>query len=158
MRAEYIVEKANQLLSRFGERDPYYAVTQTDAIVKYKDIGTLKGAYLGNMTPPVILINTNLDDNTQKIICAHELGHHILHKGQLLSCENIDFSSAAIMEREANIFAAAFLIDDKKAISLLSGGNTLEQTAAIMNTNHNLLCFLLNALKITDAPDSMFLK
>jgi Zn-dependent peptidase ImmA (M78 family) len=158
MQAEYIVQKASELIHRYGDADPYYAAQQEGIQLTYKDIGSLKGAYFGNMKKPVIVISSALDENMQKIVCAHELGHHVLHGGQLLTCENIDFQSAAILEREANIFASSFLIDSKKALTLLSEGHTVTETAAILETSESLLCFLLNALKLTEAPESTFLK
>ena len=158
MHSEYIVKKANELIQECGERNPYYAAEQNGAILKYKDLGTLKGAYFGNMKVPVIVINSELDENTQKTVCAHELGHHILHKGQMLSCDTADLQSASILEREANIFASAFLIDAEKALGLLSVGNTIEQVSAIMGISKELLLFLLSTLKLTEAPDSTFLK
>ena len=158
MQAEYILKKANELVNKCGERDPFYAADCSGAIVKYKDLGTLKGAYFGNMKTPAIVINTDLDERMQRLICAHELGHHILHTGQFLSCKNCDFQNAAIMEREANIFASAFLIDSQKLISLLSSGNTISQAAAIFETDPRIIMFLLNAFELADAPESTFLK
>ena len=91
---------------------------------------------------PVIAVNQSLDDNTKKIVCAHELGHHILHSRTAQSCRELRFDSkAGILEREANIFAAAFLIDYDKALSLLKDGYTVDQTAAILETSTQLLNF-----------------
>lgn len=76
----------------------------------------------------------------------------------MLSCNAIDLQNASILEREANIFAAAFLIDNQKAMSHLAEGDTISQTAAELETDEQLLMFLLNTLKLTQAPDSTFLK
>ena len=158
MRAEYIIQKANEIINLCGGRDPCYAVAQSGAVLKYKDLGSLKGAYFGNMQTPAVVINGELDEEMQKTVCAHELGHHVLHKGQMLSCDNIDLQNAAILEREANVFAAAFLIDKDKALSLLGEGHTLSETAAILETDVCLLMFLLNAAGLTDAPESTYLR
>lgn len=155
MQAEYITKKAEQLLCALGS-DPFEAVIQSGASLCYKDLGSLKGAYFGNMQKPAVVINETLDEPMKKIVCAHELGHHILHSGKLCSCSSVTDSS--ILEREANIFAAAYLIDSKKAVSLLTEGYTVSQTASMLETDENLLMFLLNSLNITDAPESTFLK
>jgi Zn-dependent peptidase ImmA (M78 family) len=102
-----------------------------------------------------------IDDTMKKIVCAHELGHFILHKNRAFSCEKIDFSSKSISgkcEREANLFASAFLIDSQKVTDILKNGYTVSQTASLLNTDVNLLLFLLNSMGLTDAPDSSFLK
>ncbi len=156
MLASYITNKVNEIIQNYGERNPYYIAEQLGVIVKYKDLGSLKGAYFGNMKKPVIVINEDLDENTKSMICAHELGHHILHSGQMLSCDNLN--SSAILEREANIFASAFLVDSEKALKLLNEQYTVSEVSSIMQIDENLLLFTLNTLNLTDAPDSTFLK
>lgn len=160
MNCEYIVNCATDIVKKYGN-DPFFAATQCGAIVSFKDIGSLKGAFFGALPKPAIVISNSLDEVMQKTVCAHELGHFILHKNHNLSCENISFSlqsNTGIMEREANIFAAAFIIDHKKATSLLKDGYTLQQTASMLRVDVNLLMFLLNSMGVCDAPDSCFLK
>ncbi|MBP3480034.1 MAG: ImmA/IrrE family metallo-endopeptidase [Clostridia bacterium] len=159
MRAEYIRTKAAQLIAETACRDPFEAACLTGAQVAFKDLGSLKGAYFPAFKTPVIAVNQSLDDNTKKIVCAHELGHHILHSRTAQSCRELRFDSkAGILEREANIFAAAFLIDYDKALSLLKDGYTVDQTAAILETSTQLLEFLLSLGGIVQAPCGSFLK
>lgn len=61
----------------------------------------------------IILINSNLDENEKRYVCAHELGHAILHPKlnySFLATETL-FSPQKI-EREADIFASELLISD----------------------------------------------
>ncbi len=160
MTCEYITDKAAQTLNEYGQ-NPFDAAVALGAHISFKDLGSLKGAYFGAMPKPTIVINEELDENTKKIVCAHELGHYLLHTKSNFSCENISFESitnAAILEREANIFAAAYLIDVKKAKKLLKMGYTTYETAATLETDVNLLLFLLSTLGICDTPNSQFLK
>ena len=158
MLAEYIRKKAADIKKMTGNADPFEAAEMTGAKISFKDLGSLKGAYLCSFDVPVIIINQGLDDNMQKIVCAHELGHHILHQGINQSCISMNFdSSSSIYEREANIFAAAFIIDFKKAAELLFDGYSISQTAAILETDIDLLKFLLSVFDITEAPDADFL-
>lgn len=158
MNAEYILKKATntQLLSE--SRDPFEAVKALGIKVSYKDLGSLKGAYFGMFDIPVIAINEMLDENMRRIVCAHELGHHILHSESIQSCKIMCFDTPGILEREANLFAAAFLIDRKKATDCLLCGYTTAQTAAILKTNINLLEFLLSVYGLYNAPNGNFLK
>lgn len=157
MRADYICEKAAQITELYG-RDPFDAVLQTGATLSFKDLGSLKGVYFGNMEKPAIVINSELDEYLQKTVCAHELGHHILHSGQMQSCESNFLEDAAILEREANIFAACFLIDSAQAHELLCDGYSVKQAAAQLKTDENLLLFLLNTQGLAESPESSFLK
>ena len=157
MQKEYICKKAAETVKLYGS-DPFEAVIQAGATLSFKDLGSLKGAYFGNMSKPAIVINRELDEQLQKTVCAHELGHHVLHKGQMLSCENASFEDAGIMEREANVFAAYFLIDYSQALELLRDGYSIEQTAAQLGTDKNLLLFLLSTKGLTESPESSFLR
>ncbi len=160
MTNEYIIDKAASVLKDCGQ-NPFDAAVALGAYISFKDLGSLKGAYLGSMPKPTIVINELLDEQTQKIVCAHELGHFILHKDSNFSCENITSDSLAnigILEREANIFAAAYLIDVGAAKELLSSGHTVSQTASILETDVNLILFLFSTLGLCAVPDSQFLK
>ncbi len=160
MTCEYITNKAFEIVKEFGP-DPFDAATAVGAHISFKDLGSLKGAYFGTMPKPTIAINSNMDDLTQKIVCAHELGHHILHRDNNISCENINFETATesgILEREANIFAAAYLVDITKAKELLKAGYTTFECASLLETDVNLLLFLLNTNGVCGAPNSEFLK
>lgn len=159
MRAEYIREKASQVIAAASCRDPFEAARLAGVKVTFKDLGSLKGAYFPAFETPVIAVNQSLDDNMKKIICAHELGHHLLHGRTARSCRELRFdSTAGILEREANIFAAAFLIDYDRALSFLKDGYTIDQTAAILETSAQLLKFFLSLYGIAQAPCGSFLK
>lgn len=160
MNSEYIVSQAVKLAKSF-DRDPYDAAFELGAVISFKDLGSLKGAFFGSMPTPAIVINSELDSVMRSIVCAHELGHFVLHKSNSFSCESIGFdkrSAVGTFEREANIFAAAFLIDGEKATALLKEGYSASEVSAILGTDVNLLMFLLNTQGICEAPDSTFLK
>lgn len=160
MNCSYITAEAKRLSEMYGA-DPYEASAALGAVVSFKDLGSLKGAFFGNLPKPAIIINCELSKQMKQIVCAHELGHFLLHENMNFSCENITFASRSacgILEREANIFAAAFLIDSDKATDLLKQGYTSYEVASILNTDINLLLFLLHSIGICEAPDSTFLK
>lgn len=160
MRTEYIISKARESVNSTGSRDPFNAASLAGVSVNYKDIGTLRGAYLSNMPTPAIIINENLDSQMKKIVCAHELGHHILHKNVSHSCSENSFNGnqTGVLEMEANIFAAEFLIDKTSAIENLKNGMTIDNTAALLETDVNLLVLFLSTINLTEPPSSDFLK
>lgn len=160
MNCDYISSQAIPLSQNYS-RNPFEAAESFGIVISYKDLGTLKGLFLSSTPKPAIVINNTLDDDIKKIVCAHELGHFILHKNADFSCESTCFdtkTSIGKLEREANIFAAIFLIDKCEALSLLKNGYSAYEAAAVMKTDANLLFFLLNAIGVCDAPDSQFLK
>lgn len=61
-----------------------------------------------------IVINSNKTFEWQKAICAHELGHALLHNQDHAFLAMNDFVTQSKLEREANIFAATLLLDNEK--------------------------------------------
>ncbi len=59
--------------------------------------------------PPCIFINSNFNERSQKIFCAHELGHAVLHKNAANHFDGDSLSNSN--EYEANLFAVALLFD-----------------------------------------------
>lgn len=160
MNCSYITSQAKLFALKYIH-NPYDAASDAGAVVKFKDLGTLKGLFISSTPKPAIIINENLDEITQKIVCAHELGHFILHGDTNFSCENINFdfrASVGILEREANVFAAFFLINEGEALSYIKDGYRISETASLINTDANLLTYMLNTLGYCNAPDSSFLK
>ena len=74
----------------------------------------IKGFYEYDRRNKYIFINNNLDDASQKFVCAHEFGHSQLHPRV-----NTPFLRASTLvstdkiEREANRFAINLLLYDK---------------------------------------------
>ena len=70
----------------------------------------------------VILINSNISNcHRQNFIAAHELGHFLLHRNQLYSCDHISATSnhninSHTQEKEANEFASELLIPHKELV------------------------------------------
>ena len=58
---------------------------------------------------PFIFINSNFDEKSQQIFCAHELGHAILHNNPCNHFDGNPLSNSA--EHEANLFAIALLFN-----------------------------------------------
>ncbi|WP_050607235.1 ImmA/IrrE family metallo-endopeptidase [Clostridium niameyense] len=60
---------------------------------------------------PVINLNNYLTSKSQKILCAHELGHALLHGDKLIN--EFNDTNNGIYEYEANLFAVALLFNQK---------------------------------------------
>ena len=160
MNCDYIISRAKEL-SELYHADPFNSASGEGACIYYKDLGSLKGMYLSSLPMPTIIINNKLDSVMKKTVCAHEFGHFILHGDNNFSCEGLTFESktqAGILEREANVFAAYFLIDTNEANSLLTSGYSIAEAASILGTDPHLLQLNLSINGLCDAPDSSFLK
>lgn len=107
-----------------------------------------------------ITINSDLSEEFQRIICAHELGHAILHKDQSGVKAFHDFAlfdAASRFEYEANIFAAEYLLKDIDVLELLNDDLSFFQAAAQLYVPAEILDFKFRTLKwkgykVIDAP------
>ena len=111
-----ICEAVKRLKKKYGESDPFRLCREMGIVVLYQSLGTapdaIKGFYLECKRVKTITINSDLPLVIQKIILAHELGHAELHRSEGLYAfhEVAMFDESSIMEKEANLFAAEFLI------------------------------------------------
>lgn len=78
-----IVFQASQLKIIYGTNDPFEIARKLDidVIIVDESIKVLKASadYINNKA--CIKINSKFTEKSQKVLCAHELGHIILHQG-----------------------------------------------------------------------------
>jgi Zn-dependent peptidase ImmA (M78 family) len=108
-------EVADSLIQKYHTRDPIEIARQLGIRVFYGHYGTIRGYYDCKRKIKMIHINAELDDTQQKIVCAHEVGHAILHPN-----ENTPFLQAHTLfsvrklELEANKLASHILWSDEE--------------------------------------------
>lgn len=147
-----------KLISRYGTRDPFRICREKGIEVMFRDDFTgQKGAFSLMLNIPFIFINNNLSDEMKRIVCAHELGHAMLHRKLCRQRKNQTiyeyeiFDIRSSTEYEANIFAANLLIDEREMNEYMSYGYDIVQTARAMNLNVNLLLIKLHEMKDNEA-------
>lgn len=90
----------------------------------------------------------------QRIVCAHELGHALMHKALCVKQEGfLEYEIFDIQddtEYEANAFASNLLIDEKEMLEYFHDGYDVVQTARALNINVNLLLIKLIEMKDWD--------
>lgn len=107
--------KVKNLTEKYGTSDPFKLCKYLKIYIFYKDLGEeMKGFYQKIKARKVIVINENLDKFSKRVVCAHELGHCILHSNKQVqfSREHSLLPKNSIYELEANKFAAELLIDE----------------------------------------------
>ena len=139
----YIYDLVERIKAENFSSDPYELCENYGVRIKISnDIYDLCGMFTFVVDTPCIIINGNLHERVQKLVCAHELGHYFLHsdiaKEKCLQEFEI-FDMRDRTEYEANTFAAHLLIDDDELIELLKSGRDCFLVAMILNVNPNLL-------------------
>ena len=102
------------LIKKYNTNDPFRLAEECGFIVICRPLGTIKGFYKLIKRRRVIYINSNLDYFERMVVCAHELGHAIMHpKVNCSYLQNYTLLSVAKVEIEANKFCAYLLLTDK---------------------------------------------
>lgn len=123
---DHISGTVAHLIKKCGTRDPVDICGQLHIRVCYKELGAIKAFYFYQSRIKTVVINSRISRTVGRILCAHELGHAVLH-GDLATMRGFQemelFDSVASTEYEANLFAAELLIDDERLLALLNDGN-----------------------------------
>lgn len=131
--------------------DPFALASAMHIRVRYFPLGGVKGFSLVLNDIPFIAIDINLPEAIKRIVCAHELGHHVLHRTTLEQASFNDYELYRMenrFEREANLFASLLLLPDSAIEELfLPENRTLssKEAAKRLQTTEELLCIRLNA-------------
>ena len=111
----WIRETVRQLTKKHETTCPYEIAESCNIITLKHDLHhDINGYYKYDRRNQYIVINQNLTDQQQKVVCAHELGHAVMHKHvNTPFMRSNTFLSVSKVEREANRFAAELLIPDE---------------------------------------------
>lgn len=126
-----IIDAAAQTRKLCGGRDIYETAENSGVNVWFRRLGGLKGFYICEHGARYIVINEDLDPMMKRVVCAHELGHDVLHRE--LSAggirENTMFLDSNKTEREANLFAAQMLVSDRAVLDEVEYCSSVEMLA-----------------------------
>lgn len=98
---------------KHNSSDPFTIAASSGIKILHLDIGNTYGFFHVYRRMPMIILNQYLPDSLQNFVCAHELGHSLLHRGvntPYLKAHTL-FSVDKI-EKEANTFAVELLLPD----------------------------------------------
>jgi len=140
-------EYAGSLAEQYATRDPFELAEALGICLRYKNLGSLQGLYFYAEERAFILINEGLCEEKQRMICAHELGHHLLHRdlaGTVFS-ETAIFDMTGRPEIEANLFAAELLLRDEEVLSA-GEEHDLYAMASLLNVYPEFLLFKLRSM------------
>lgn len=123
---------------KYDSRDPFTLASHLNIEVQYGDMGSRSGCYMFLKNHRCIFLNENLSHAEKNLIMAHELGHAIMHRKQ--NCYFIRNKTLLLnskTEREANMFAAELLIEDRFILDYQD--YTAEQLARLTGYDKRLI-------------------
>lgn len=109
-----ITERVKDIVKEHGTRNPFELCDAMGIVWKTTSLPpSVNGFFRQIGEACVILLNENLDYEQQKYVCAHELGHAIMHKSlnSLYMSKSTDLNVSRL-EREADEFAVHLIVED----------------------------------------------
>lgn len=135
-----IKKTANSLAIKYNSRNPFEIIRNLNVILVFYPLKDVRGFYQYFQRNNIIYVDDCLPENEQRIVCAHELGHMIMHKkSNALFMDTRTYFVSSKFENEANIFAAELLIPDE--IILHNPGMTKSQIACLAGYNESIMDF-----------------
>lgn len=119
-----------RLVKRHKTSNPYTIARNKGIIVNQARLKDVLGYHQTYKRQSIICLDESLDEPEKRFVCAHELGHAILHPrlNTPFLRRNTLFSVDKV-EREANTFAVELLVDDEAIYSMSDEYITAESVA-----------------------------
>jgi Zn-dependent peptidase ImmA (M78 family) len=109
----WIMRKVEKEVKKHKTINPFEIAKSKNIIIRYLPLGNTLGFYMKNARQKVITLNCDNNEGLMKFVCAHELGHAVIHPNENTPFlhKNTLFSRDKI-EREANEFAVNLILYD----------------------------------------------
>lgn len=108
-----IKKKADSLVRKHQTRNPFEIIQGMNVIVVFTPLCGVRGFYQYFQRNNIIYIDEDLPEHEKKFVCAHELGHMLLHKtANAIFLDSRTHLNTHRFEVEADAFAMALLIGD----------------------------------------------
>lgn len=139
---------ANSLARKYGTRDPFKIADALGYTIIYTPLVGVRGFYQYLKRCHIIYLDTSLDDNDARFVCAHELGHSLIHRGcNRIFMDTRTFVVTSRYEIEADRFAADLLYDDYDLQMFLEW--PLSTAAACLGMSPQLAAYRLSSVQPT---------
>lgn len=158
MRAEDIKHLVARLKCKYRTCDAEEMCDALGIRVSRKSMGTspnsCKGFFMVHNRCKIAVVNNDLDELIQGVILPHELAHGVLHVDRKIRTfhELSYMDETDLLEREANVFAAEFLVDDTALFDIMDSQIDFFHLASLLAVPPELLDFKLRLLKQQGYP------
>ncbi|EIJ79174.1 hypothetical protein PB1_16494 [Bacillus methanolicus PB1] len=121
-----------KLIQTYKTNNPFEIAQAKNIYLRFQDLVNTYGYYSTYKRIQMIHINNRLDEHMQRFVCAHELGHAILHpRSNTPFLRNKTLFSIDKIEVEANTFAVELLLPDELINDFRDTSITLQDLASI---------------------------
>ncbi|MFQ7724826.1 MAG: ImmA/IrrE family metallo-endopeptidase [Ruthenibacterium lactatiformans] len=132
-----IKEFAQKTIQRFGTHDPFDICNQLGIVILYLPLGRMRGYCYSNENGKVVVLHDGLAEHEARVVCAHELGHVLLHPNlNRIYLDTSTFVCERKLENEVNAFAVCLLFPDDN--ELLENCSTISELSIYMGVRLEL--------------------
>lgn len=130
---------ARKLSRQYHTTDPFVLCDEMGILVLMVPLVDIRGFYQRKLRNRIIYIDNSLPDYLQRWVCAHELGHALMHDGtNAIYLDTHTYQVLDKFERSADRFAAALLCPDEEELSEYEGFSA-EQLASAFGVPEKLV-------------------
>lgn len=109
-----IKKLADFIAKKYQTRNPFEILKGMNTILVFAQLVDIRGFYQSFQRNNIIYIDENLQEHEQRLVCAHELGHMLLHKNEnTVFMDSRTHLKTSTYETEANKFAVELLIPNE---------------------------------------------
>lgn len=135
-----IKKVVRQIIKKHKSNDPFQIAKEKNIIVLFEELGSTLGFYSSYKRIKFIHINNQLEEMIQRFVCAHELGHAVLHpRSNTPFLRANTLFSVEKLELEANTFAVELLLPDDVIDQYQGTGLTIYDVAEIYSVPRQLV-------------------
>lgn len=139
-------DAAREIAETYGTNNPFELCERMGIICASTALPSSVNGFFRQLGDKcVIMLNDALGYGEKKYVCAHELGHAVMHKGfnslfmSKATCLNVDR-----LEREADIFAVNLIIESAEYLYNTFGLSTRSQISNFYGLDERLVDLRFN--------------
>lgn len=128
----------NSLVKKHKTRNPFELIKGMNVILVFVSLQGVRGFYQYFQRNNIIYIDDSLPKHEQLHVCAHELGHMLLHKkANALFMDTYTGFNTTKYEKEADLFAMELLVSDEMILEFQE--YTTDQIARALGYDEELI-------------------
>lgn len=128
----------NSLVKKNKTRNPFEIIKGMNVILLFVPLKNVRGFYQYFQRNNLIYIDESLPEREQLHVCAHELGHMLLHKkANALFMDTYTGFNTTKYEKEADLFAMELLLSDEMILEFQEF--TVDQIARALGYDEELI-------------------
>ena len=137
---------ANRLAKKCNSRNPLEIAKALGFIVIHTPLSGIRGFYQYEKRCHIIYIDSTLPEETARFVCAHELGHAVLHhKLNRIYLDKCTHFVTSRYEKEADRFAVQLLYEDGDLFDLQE--LPISTVSVCLGVSEELAAYRMGALK-----------